>query len=406
MKKKMAHLVVLSVAAGSAILMVGATSAAAASSYNYSANAYGTYAFVGSTVKSGQSSPLGTGCGTPPGFHRTASVAAVTAAPLFTAATVQTSVTTATASSSSSSDIAGASILGGKISTGEIEAVSTTTAGAAGNTYSAAGSKLIGVTVNGTAIADNPAPNTTLAIPGVGKVVFNEQIRRGTSLTVNMIHLYVTAPQAGVLAGTQVVLGHAVSGLAPRTTSILSGGAFAAHVVAGKVATAGPEWPVGVCGSTGGQVRSNGGASLNVPGVLQTGTATDTATATSTSNSASGEATSTVQNAAALGNLVSADLVKADATVSQNGSTVTTSDQGSSFVNLVVNGQAMPANVPANTKISVGNVTVWLHRVFLTAHGTGVRMIEINVHGSNPFSLPVGADIVVAQANMTVFPAG
>lgn len=389
---------------GAATAGASPTSGATGSSYNYSGGAFGTTASVGSIVKSGPSSPVSTGCGTGPGAHITRSTAAVNAAPLFTTGAITDSVTTSSTSSNATSDIVNANLLGSTITASEVKAVSTTAAGTSGNTYSSTGSQLVGLTVGGVPISGVPAPNTTITLPGVGKVVLNQQVQSGHSLTVNMIHVYVTTAQTGIPAGTSIIVGHAISGLAPRTTAVLSGGAYAAKVSAGTVLNAGPEWPVAVCGDTGGMTRTNSSLSLNLPGVLSTGTLTDTVNATGVIGSVSGQSTSTVQNVSLLSGLVSADAVEAAAKVAQNGSAVTTSDQGSSFANLVVNGQSLPANVPANTKINVGNITVWLHRVFTRANGIDVHMIEVVVNGANPFGLPLGADIQVARAYMSVFP--
>jgi hypothetical protein len=409
MKKSRRAVCVVSLAVGwlvcgAAIAGASPTSGATASSYNYSGGAYGTTATVGSIVKSGPSSPVGTGCGTGPGVNITRSTAAVNAAPLFSTGAINSSLTTGATSISTSSDIVSAQILSGLINANEVKAVSTTAAGTSGNTYSSSGSQFVGLTVGGVPISGTPAPNTTITLAGVGKVVLNQQVQSGHSLTVNMIHVYVTTAQVGVPANTEIIIGHAVSGLSPRTTAVVSGGAFAAQVAAGTLLTAGPEWPVTVCGSTNGQTRTNSSLSLNLPGVLTTGTLADTVKATGQLGSASGTSTATVQKLSLLGGLVSADAVEAAANVAQNGSAVTSSDHGSSFVNLVVNGQSIPASVPANTKIPVGNLTVWVHRVITKANGVDVRMLEIVAHGSNPFGLPLGADIIVANADMYVFP--
>ncbi|MFL5514833.1 MAG: choice-of-anchor P family protein, partial [Gemmatimonadales bacterium] len=64
----------------------------------------------------------------------------------------------------------------------------------------------------------------------------------------------------------------------------------------------------------------------------------------------------------------------------------------------------MSANVPANTKVNVGNITVWLNRVHTSGNGLEVRMIEITVSGSNPLGLPIGSDIAVASAFAAAYP--
>ena len=78
------------------------------------------------------------------------------------------------------------------------------------------GSALVGLVVNGVSYADVPPdPNTQVDLPGVGYVVLNEQLSDGdgvhnTSLTVNMIHVYLTDP-TGAPAG-DIVIGTARSG--------------------------------------------------------------------------------------------------------------------------------------------------------------------------------------------------
>ncbi|HEV8381565.1 MAG TPA: choice-of-anchor P family protein [Gemmatimonadales bacterium] len=72
----------------------------------------------------------------------------------------------------------------------------------------ASGSELVGLVVNGVAIAGTPAPNTQISLPGVGQVILNEQLPSGdgvnsTGITVNMIHvlLQTVAPGSCTLLG-------------------------------------------------------------------------------------------------------------------------------------------------------------------------------------------------------------
>ena len=103
-----------------------------------------------------------------------------------------------------------------------------------------------------------------------------------------------------------------------------------------------------------------------------------------------------------LSSLVTADTVKADAHASKTAGVITLSDAGSTFVNLVVNGQPISGDVARNTKITVGNLTIWLHRVIQTPNSIEIRMIEIIVNGPNPFNLQTGTDIRVAVAEASV----
>src|SRR2546421_679538 len=85
----------------------------------------------------------------------------------------------------------------------------------------AGGSMLLGVVVNGVPLAADdatPAPNTRTDLPGVGYVVLNEQTVTGdgvhsSSMTVNMIHVYVRDALTGVTTG-EIVVGSAQSAVA------------------------------------------------------------------------------------------------------------------------------------------------------------------------------------------------
>jgi len=76
------------------------------------------------------------------------------------------------------------------------------------------GSSLANLVVNGVSVAD-PAPNTTLALPGVGYVILNEQIPTGdgvtsSGFTVNMIHVVLQNALTGVRTG-EIIVGSASS---------------------------------------------------------------------------------------------------------------------------------------------------------------------------------------------------
>jgi len=82
-----------------------------------------------------------------------------------------------------------------KLGTGQLTASvvkSSCTASGLGSTGS---TTILGTNLPGLSV--NPAPNTVIAVPGLGSVTFNEQIRsnspgRSTSITVNAIHVRLT----------------------------------------------------------------------------------------------------------------------------------------------------------------------------------------------------------------------
>jgi len=83
------------------------------------------------------------------------------------------------------------------------------------------GTSLIGLSVGGMSVSDNPPPNTTILLPGIGSVTLNEQTCDGggalpcigttsSGIRVRAIHVIVDNPNAlGVPQGADVVVGEA-----------------------------------------------------------------------------------------------------------------------------------------------------------------------------------------------------
>ncbi|MDQ1428704.1 MAG: hypothetical protein QOK39_2180, partial [Acidimicrobiaceae bacterium] len=82
----------------------------------------------------------------------------------------------------SQSRLTAASVAGGLIAAGDIATTCTATmAGAQGS------GQFTGVTVAGTAVAADPAPNTVIAVAGVLRAVVNEQIRTSGAGTTSLV---------------------------------------------------------------------------------------------------------------------------------------------------------------------------------------------------------------------------
>jgi len=118
----------------------------------------------------------------------------------------------------SSATLEQVSILNGLITADGIVAMASSTVDGAGANSNAEGSSLANLVVNGVAVSD-PAPNTRMDLPGVGYVVFNEQIPTGdgvtsSGITVNMIH--VVLQQLGLFGYEttgEIIVGSASSGV-------------------------------------------------------------------------------------------------------------------------------------------------------------------------------------------------
>lgn len=113
-------------------------------------------------------------------------------------------------------EAADVNVLDGLISAKAVLALVTSYANGTVAASEANGSTLLNLVVAGVSYADGaPAVNTRLELPGVGYVVLNERIRSGdgvhsSSLTVNMIHVYLLDPVTGGAAG-EIVVGAATS---------------------------------------------------------------------------------------------------------------------------------------------------------------------------------------------------
>ena len=128
-----------------------------------------------------------------------------------------------TASAQSSATVEQVDILNGLVTAKLVVAMSSSTANGLTATSNAEGSTLLGLTVNGVFMGDvTPAPNTTIPVPGVGRVILNEQTPGGdgvhtTALTVNMIHVVLN----GALNGDIIVASaHSDVNFAPTPTPV------------------------------------------------------------------------------------------------------------------------------------------------------------------------------------------
>ena len=115
-----------------------------------------------------------------------------------------------------SAEAADVSVLNGLITAKAVLALATSYANGTTAASEANGSTLLNLVVAGVSYAaDGPDPNTRVELPGIGYVVLNEQIRSGdgmrsSSLTVNMIHVYLIDSVNGGSAG-EIIVGAATS---------------------------------------------------------------------------------------------------------------------------------------------------------------------------------------------------
>jgi len=103
-----------------------------------------------------------------------------------------------------------------------------------------------------------------------------------------------------------------------------------------------------------------------------------------------------------LDGMITANLVKADVHATNDNGSRTFGDEGSHYVNLVINGHGGTDNVKPGTKVALPGIgTVFLFEVARTPHSIQVTMIEVKVLQKNQLHIPVGTDIKVSVARVS-----
>jgi hypothetical protein len=307
------------------------------------------------------------------------------------------------ADAESTATVSQLNVLAGLITADVVTAQSTSTCDGTTASSSAAGTTLANLVVAGVPIPVLPPPNTVIPInvPLVasGAVAINEQIAGGngtttSSLTVNLLHIQVSTL---VLGAIDIVIASAHSDVtcgppAPTPTPtpgpcvpsvpvtgdpIVSGEAFDLSVNVPPITI--PENPHVVLAPSGGSLGASV-TSFTQSGVVSTGTLTVNANGTTTPTMASADASARVENLNLLAGLVTATVAQAVSSSTCNGTTASSSDANTMFVNLVVNGTPIAGTPPANTVIVIpGIATVTLNEQIPGGNGTTTSELTINL---------------------------
>lgn len=172
---------------------------------------YGTEVRLGTTVSSGASFTaympcLGTG-----GVRRDNTGAAVNIPAVTTGTivdTVQGHVGSTTSYAETTSTVQSAKVLNGLVQAGAIKSVARVSRANGVYTVGSTGSTFGSLTVKGQAqVNAKVAPNTRIALPGLGTLYLNRVLKTGKTVHVIAIHLVLTSPVDGVAAGTDIRVG-------------------------------------------------------------------------------------------------------------------------------------------------------------------------------------------------------
>ncbi|MGO9561358.1 MAG: choice-of-anchor P family protein [Candidatus Korobacteraceae bacterium] len=386
----------------------------------YQASAFGTSAFVGSTIIVGQTgvASLQEPCGTNNDNEIVdGSGVALNLFPIVTGGAVTTTASSSPSmTAQAAASTANVSLLGGLITAQALNAVSTTTLTSSGFQVSAAGSTFTNLLIAGIPY-NSPAPNTMINLLGLGYVVLNEQTSAITSkqgqMTVNMIDIHITVANnlLGLDVGTEIIVSNATSGMIKAfAPAIVTGSSFGTSVASTLISSS-PTAPVNLpCFGTAGQLLTNSVASVNIAGVLSSGAVTDTGESDLTNPLSKGQMTSQVEGLNLLNGLITANVIFSQVNAVVNGFGGTFETGVGSFTGLSVAGYpAINDDVPYNTQVSIlGLGTLYLKHLisnFPYPDTTEVRMIELVINQSNSYNLPIGADIIISDAQITMIPA-
>ena len=384
----------------------------------YQANAYGVQASlaglsqVGPTAQASLQQPCGTDINNE---LVTGTAAGVNDLPLVQGGASNTSAQSfPTQTSQAISDVVSVNLLAGLISAQEIKAVSTTTLDNSGFHLSAAGSSFNNLLVAGVPILGTPAPNTRIDLLGLGYVVLNEQTPFTNNvegqLAVNMLHIYINTPNVlGIPVGTEVVLASASSGMVRAfAPAVITGTSFGTEASVLGIINSSPSAPVSLpCYGTAGQTLTNSVVGLELNGILNSGTVTNTGDSALTSPYSIGTMTTSVENLNLLSSLLTASVIqgRVDARIAGFGGVFETAV--GSFVGISVAGHPeITDQVGYNTTVDLAGLgTLYLKHIIRNTPNPDtieIRMVELVVDQTNIYGLPIGADVIVGDAQIAI----
>ena len=309
----------------------------------------------------------------------------------------------------STAKIAGIDLLGGAIKVDGIETTNIARATPSGFSKEA-DSKLATLTIGGESYPISTAPNTTVEIPGLAKVVINEQISNsgpsGIETKVNALRVTLLEDFAGAKLGSTIKL-------APSGINIMNGGpsaaipvggfcyGLAAKVKAKDISVAVPPFPYLSIPSigTGGKLFTNSTANVDIPqGLLKVGALECSVSGLSNVGEADAYAEAEIARANLLGGLITADAIKVKSHVhkTQSGHL---EEQSMEFVNLKVGKKVIPLDVKPNTRINVlGLGQVNINKQTTQSGYSAIIGVEV-ILSVKKLGLPVGAQIHLGVAS-------
>jgi hypothetical protein len=304
-------------------------------------------------------------------------------------------------------------LLGGLIQASQVTGVATSTLSTTQSKSVGTGSAFSGLRVAGLSITTTPAPNTKIALPGLGYVILNKQnnfVNRSnvTGITIDMIDVVVNlSNNKNIPVGTEITVAHAYSYIVHTAAPVIVNAQ--ARSLSGEGLGSLSFSPAASADiSCGGDTIHNQLTSIT-SSTASTGVTTADTTGNITAYYSTATSSASISNLNLLNGFIKADAINAKAQVSWHGTnTGSGTKQGTvSFTNAKIGNSSFSGTPYPNSWVSIpGLGYVILNEQFgsLTSSNTSeeVYALDLHVTQSNSFGLPVGARIIVDDVHAGV----
>jgi hypothetical protein len=280
-------------------------------------------------------------------------------------------------------------------------------------------SQLLGLVVNGRTIPVNVAPNTTIEIPGLAKVVINQTAGEnlsdaGAKVAAAGLEVTLLKDVGSYEKNTVIVLSPTSASINPDRPSdgpALAGIAYALQATANVgdqiVVYAGPFARLQLAaGGTAGRTIEKSTARVNVPNIAKANVLGTTVVGSRDPDKSAAEVSARAAAVNLFNGAITADVVQSTAKAGRTASATTaTTDGSTTLVGLKIGGKPVNISTEPNTSIDIlGLGTLTLNQQIESPTGIIVRALDLEITAKGR-KLPVGAHLQVATAYAAAFKA-
>ncbi|MFC0622578.1 choice-of-anchor P family protein [Kribbella deserti] len=251
------------------------------------------------------------------------------------------------------------------------------------------GSRFAGVKIAGLSVPGllNPAPNTTVNVPGLGFLQLNRTIKTQTpqsataSSVAVLIHSTVSNPY--LPKGATIALLLTSASVGGPSTALLRGKAYTTQVNVGNIVTSGPTSLQTTCYGTNGALRTVNVAGLTVPNVVTVNGLSTSQAGSLRPTIATGNMSATVASVNLGNGAVKLSAVTARTSATKTGGRYYTS-WSTSIGSLVINGRSVPVPTAPNQQINVAGLgTLTFNKLSRTTGWISVTAVELRITALN-----------------------